>query len=202
MKQNRYFEQRDLRAVESPYDEAFDLADRLRGMTHSSRVILFLLIAYFALTTLLFGMMIFGLIAGIIFLTFFGSMIEVMTYEMTVVAVVAMGIMLIPVIFITYISYRSARGLYRSFSFLGDLRANHDLLRRIHTADWRYELRNFQQSFHRTIDSLHDRVHPGRGHQLRPLRPGPEGALPSRRPRARASAPRPPSRAPPETGPE
>ncbi len=161
MKQNRYYEQKDLRAVEAPYDAAFDLAGRLRGMTHSSRVMLFLLTGYFALTTLFFGMAIIGLTAGIIFLTFFGSHIEVLTVEMTVLAVVAMVFMLILLLFITYISYRSARGLYRSFRFLGDMRANHDLLNRIHTTDWRNEMRHFHRRLHRTMRSIHDRVHPG-----------------------------------------
>ena len=73
MKQNRYFEQRDIRAVESPYDAAFDLAGRLRGMTHTTRVILFLLVAYFALTTILFVFALLGVLGSVVMLSLFHS---------------------------------------------------------------------------------------------------------------------------------
>ena len=112
MKENRYFKNRDIRAVENPYEAAFDLADYFGSFSRSMRLSLIVLIVLFAYYSI-------GIIAIIIFNLVYGS-----NFGLNIFSIAFSMFML-------YLTFTAISQLVKSYRFLKDLRSQQELMMKI-----------------------------------------------------------------------
>ncbi|UCF08189.1 MAG: hypothetical protein JSW28_00405 [Thermoplasmata archaeon] len=112
MKENRYFKNRDIRAVENPYEASFELANYFRGFSRSMKLSITILMVFFAYYSI-------GIIAIIIFNLMYGT-----NFGLNVFSVAFSMFML-------FLTFTAIRQLMRSHSFLKDLGSHQDLMLKI-----------------------------------------------------------------------
>jgi len=112
MKENMYFKNRDIRAVESPYEASFELADYFGGFSRSMKLSLMVLVVLFAYYSIV-------IIAIIIFNLTYGA-----NFGLNVFSVAFSMFML-------SLTFTAIRQLMKSHRFLKDLGSHQDLILKI-----------------------------------------------------------------------
>jgi hypothetical protein len=112
MKENRYFKNRDIRAVENPYEASFELADYFGSFSRSMKLSLMVLMVLFAYySILIIGVIIFNLVYG----TNFGLNMFSVAFSM----------------FMLFLTFTTIRQLIKSHRFLKDQGSYQDLMLKI-----------------------------------------------------------------------
>jgi hypothetical protein len=112
MKENRYFKNRDIRAVENPYDASFELAEYFSSFSHSLKLSLKVLIILFIYYSVV-------IIAIVIFNLVYGTYFELNIFS------VAFSI------FMLILTFTAINQLIKSHRFLKDLGSHQDLMLKI-----------------------------------------------------------------------
>ncbi|UCG67992.1 MAG: hypothetical protein JSV09_09125 [Thermoplasmata archaeon] len=112
MKENRYFKNRDIRAVENPYEASFELADYFGSFSRSMKLSLKVLVVLFAYYSIV-------IIAVIIFNLAYGTNFELNIFSVSFSMFMLAG------------TITAIRQLMKSHRFLKDLGSHQDLMLKI-----------------------------------------------------------------------